>query len=170
MKLYEVNAAIEEIFEQMVDPETGEILSDSESLMAQLDSLQMERQRILEYLAMLVLNTRAEAAALKEEEARLKKRRDRLGKKEEQIMAILDRECGGEKTDLGIATLSYRRTSHVEVSDAEKAVRWLKRNKHTDCYRIPAPEVAKAEVKKLINQGTKVPGCAVVENRSCSLR
>ncbi|MCC8101982.1 MAG: siphovirus Gp157 family protein [Clostridiales bacterium] len=170
MKLYEVNAAIEEIFEQMVDQETGEILSDSESLMAQLDSLQMERQRILEYLAKLVLNTRAEAAALKEEEARLKKRRDRLGKKEEQIMAILDRECGGEKTDLGIATLSYRRTSRVEVSDAEKAVCWLKRNKHTDCYRIPAPEVAKTEVKKLINQGTKVPGCAVVEDRSCSLR
>jgi len=170
MKLYEVNAAIEEIFEQMVDQETGEILSDPESLMAQLDSLQMERQRILEYLAKLVLNTRAEAAALKEEEARLKKRRDRLGKKEEQIMAILDRECGGEKTDLGIATLSYRRTSRVEVSDAEKAVCWLKRNKHTDCYRIPAPEVAKTEVKKLINQGTKVPGCAVVEDRSCSLR
>ncbi len=170
MKLYEVNQAIEEIFEQMVDPETGEILSDAESLMEQLDSLQMERQRILEYLAKLILNTRAEAAALKEEEARLKKRRDRLGKKEEQIMAILDRECGGEKTDLGIATLSYRKTAHVEVSDAEKAVRWLKRNKHTDCYRVPAPEVAKAEVKKLINQGTKVPGCAVVENRSCSLR
>ncbi|MCD8009016.1 MAG: siphovirus Gp157 family protein [Clostridiales bacterium] len=170
MKLYEVNAAIEEIFEQMIDLETGEILSDSESLMAQLDSLQMERQRILEYLAKLVLNTRAEATALKEEEARLKKRRDRLGKKEEQIIAILDRECGGEKTNLGIATLSYRRTSRVEVLDAEKAVRWLKRNKHIDCYRIPAPEVAKTEVKKLINQGTKVPGCAVVEDRSCSLR
>ncbi|MCC8046426.1 MAG: siphovirus Gp157 family protein [Clostridiales bacterium] len=170
MKLYEINQTIEEIFEQMVDPETGEILSDSESLMAQLDSLQMERQRILEYLAKLVLNTRAEAAALKEEEARLKDRRSCLARKESSLMEVLDRECGGEKTDLGIATLSYRKTSHVEVSDAEKAVRWLKRNKHTDCYRIPAPEVAKNEVKKLINTGIKVPGCAVVEDRSCSLR
>jgi len=170
MKLYEVNAAIEEIFEQMVDPETGEILSDSETLMAQLDSLQMERQRILEYLAKLVLNTRAEAAALKEEESRLKDRRSRLARRESSLMDVLDRECGGKKTDLGIATLSYRKTSRVEISDAEMAVRWLKRNKHTDCYRIPAPEVAKAEVKKLISQGTKVPGCAVVEDRSCSLR
>ena len=170
MKLYEVNAAIEEIFEQMVDPETGEILSDSESLMAQLDSLQMERQRILEYLAKLVLNTRAEAAALKEEESRLKDRRSHLARRESSLMDVLDRECGGKKTDLGIATLSYRKTSRVEISDAEMAVRWLKRNKHTDCYRIPAPEVAKAEVKKLISQGTKVPGCAVVEDRSCSLR
>lgn len=170
MKLYEVNAAIEEIFEQMVDPETGEILSDSETLMAQLDSLQMERQRILEYLAKLVLNTRAEAAALKEEESRLKDRRSRLARRESSLMDVLDRECSGKKTDLGIATLSYRKTSRVEISDAEMAVRWLKRNKHTDCYRIPAPEVAKAEVKKLISQGTKVPGCAVVEDRSCSLR
>lgn len=170
MRLYEVNAAIEEIFERIVNPETGEILSDSETLMEQLDSLQMERQRILEYLAKLVLNTRAEAAALKEEESRLKDRRSRLARKESSLMDVLDRECGGEKTDLGIATLCYRKTSRVEVSDAAKAVRWLKRNKHTDCYRIPAPEVAKAEVKKLINQGTKVPGCAVVEDRSCSLR
>ncbi|MCD8048229.1 MAG: hypothetical protein LUG52_01245 [Clostridia bacterium] len=65
MKLYEVNQAIEEIFEQMVDPETGEILSDEESLTAQINSLQMERQRILEYMAKLVLNTRAEAALLR---------------------------------------------------------------------------------------------------------
>ncbi len=170
MKLYEVNSAIESIIDQMVDPETGEILMDSDELMEQLDALQMERQRILEYLAKLVLNTRAEAAALKEEESRLKTRRDRLSKKEERLMDILDRECAGQKTELTVATVCYRKTSHVEVTDAAKAVRWLKRNKHTDCYRVPAPEVAKAEVKKLINQGTNVPGCAVVEDRSCSLR
>ncbi len=170
MKLYEVNQAIEEIFDQLVDAETGEVLSDSEELMAKLDALQMERQRILEYLAKLVLNTRAEANALKEEETRLKERRSRLSKKESSLMDVLDRECGGVKTNLGVATLNYRKTSRLEVSDAEKAVRWLKRNKHTDCYRIPAPEVAKNEVKKLLTQGTKVPGCSVVEDRSCSLK
>ena len=136
----------------------------------QIQSLQMEKKSILEYLAKLVLNIRAEAAAAKTEEQRLKARRDRLAKKEDRLMKILDRECAGEKTDLGVATFAYRKTSHVDVSDAEKAIRWLKRNKHLDCFRIPAPEVAKAEVKKLINAGTKVPGCAVVEDYSCSLR
>ena len=52
MKLYEVNQLIAEIFEQLVNPETGEVISD-EALLAQLDSLQMERSRILEYLAKL---------------------------------------------------------------------------------------------------------------------
>ena len=74
MKLYEVNQAIEGIFELLVDPETGELLPD-ENLLAQLDALQMERSRILEYLAKLVLNTRSQMSALKEEEKRLKERR-----------------------------------------------------------------------------------------------
>ena len=66
MKLYEVNQAIEGIFDLLVDPETGELLPD-ENLMLQLEALQMERSRILEYLAKLVLNTRSLVAVLTEE-------------------------------------------------------------------------------------------------------
>ena len=80
------------------------------------------------------------------------------------------RQCAGEKTDLGVATLQYRKTSRVEVTDAAKAVSWLKRRKLTDCFRIPAPEVAKTAVKKLLTAGTRVPGCALVEDRSYSLK
>ena len=77
MKLYEVNQAIEGIFELLVDPETGELLPD-ENLLMQLDALQMERSRILEYLAKLVLNTRSQMTDLMEEEKRLKERRAAL--------------------------------------------------------------------------------------------
>lgn len=171
MKLYEINAEILRLTDAIeFDEETGEILGDADELFTQIESLEIEKKSILEYLAKLVLNIRAEATAVKAEEQRLKVRRDRLAKKEERLMKVLDRECAGEKTDLGVATFSYRKTSHVDVSDAEKAIRWLKRNKHLDCFRIPAPEVAKTEVKKLINAGTKVPGCAVVDDYSCSLK
>lgn len=171
MHLYEINGEIARLTDEIeFDSQTGEILCDIEAIEQQIMSLQMEKKSILTWLAKLVLNLRSESAAIKAEEARLRERRERLDKKAERIMKILDRECAGEKTDLGVATFFYRRTSHVDVSDAAKAVRWLKRNKHPDCYRIPAPEVAKAEVKKLINAGTKVPGCTVVEDYSCSLR
>lgn len=171
MKLYEINAEILRLTDQIeFDEETGEILCDIDAIYDAIGALQMEKKSILEYLAKIVLNLRAEAAAVKTEEQRLKERREKLSKKEERLMKILDRECAGEKTDLGVATFSYRKTSHVDVSDAAKAIRWLKRNKHLDCFRVPAPEVAKTEVKKLINAGTKVPGCAVVEDYSCSLR
>lgn len=171
MKLYEIHAEIQRLMDAIeFDPETGEVLCDTDALYAQIHSLQMERQSILEYLAKLVLNLRAEAAAVKAEEQRLKARRERLARKEERLLQVLDRECAGEKTDLGVATFSYRKTSHVDVSDAAKAIRWLKRHKHTDCFRVLAPEVAKNEVKRLINAGTKVPGCVLVEDRSCQLK
>ena len=160
MKLYEINEEIGSLIDQiLVDEETGEILCDIDEIYARIDALEMEKKSILEFLAKLVLNTRAEAAAVKAEE-----------KKESRLMQILDRECAGTKTDLGVATFYYRKTTRVDVSDAEKAVNWLKRHKHTDCYRVPVPEVAKNEVKKLLAAGENVPGCAVVEDYSCLLK
>ncbi len=170
MKLYEVNQAIESIVDSMVDVETGEILLESEELMEQLNALQMERQRILEYLAKLVLNARAEAAALKSEEVRLKARRDRLSSKEARLLEILERECDGVKTDLGVATVAYRKTEKVDVTDAALALSWLTENGHADCFRIPQPEINKTETKKLLKAGCQVPGVALVGGLSCSLR
>ena len=171
MKLYEVNEEILRLTDLItVDEETGEVTGDMDEVCAQIDALQMERRSILEFLAKLVLNLRADITALKAEEDRLRDRRSRLEKKVERLLQILDRECAGEKTDLGVATLQYRKTSRVEVTDAAKAVNWLKRRKLTDCFRIPAPEVAKTAVKKLLAAGTKVPGCTLVEDRSYSLK
>lgn len=163
MKLYEVNQAIADIFDQMVDPETGEIITESDALMAQLETLQMERSSILSYLAKLVLNNRAEQASLKEEERRLKERRTRLEKKENRLMQVLDRECAGQTTDCGVATFRYRKTSRVDIADAAKVIHWLKRNKHHDCYRIPEPEVSKTEVRKLLVSGENIPGVTIFE-------
>jgi len=169
MKLYEVNQLIASIFDQLVNPDTGEVIPD-EALLAQLDSLQMERSRILEYLAKLVLNTKSEVAALKEEEQRLRDRRGGFERKIDRLMAILDRECSGEKTDCGVATVYYRKTTKVDVADGPAAILWLKENGYDGCYKQPAPEVSKNEVKKLLTAGTNVPGCAVVEDYSCLLK
>ena len=171
MKLYEINAQMLALMEQLEpDPETGEIPSNEEEIIAQINALAMRREDILQYLAKLVLNCRAESAALKTEEARLKKRRESLDAKEERLMKVLDRECGGEATDLGVATLNYRKTSKVEVTDEAKAVSWLKRHKFMDAIKFVAPTVYKTEVRRLLGAGQKVPGCKVVDDRSCSLK
>ena len=171
MKLYEINAEIEALLAQLEpDPETGEIPADEDEIIARLNALAMKREDILQYLAKLALNLRAESAALKAEEARLKQRREALEKKEARLIMILDRECAGESTDLGVATLSYRKTSRLEVTDEAKAVSWLKRHKYTDAFKVPAPTVYKTEVRRLLSAGQKVPGCMVVDDRSCSLK
>ena len=64
MKLYEINQEIECLMMQLEpDPETGEVTA-TEDILSELDALQMERSRILEHLAKLVLNCRAEAASI----------------------------------------------------------------------------------------------------------
>lgn len=171
MKLYEINEEILRLTDQItVDDVTGEADGDLDGIIAQIDALQMERRSILEFLAKLVINLRADVIALKAEETRLHDRRSRLEKKIDRLLQILDRECNGEKTDLGVATLQYRKTVRVDVTDVTTAISWLKSQKLFNCFRIPTPEVAKAEVRKLLASGTQVPGCELVEDRSYSLK
>ena len=171
MKLYEVNMAIQSALDRLdFDPETGEIGENTEAVLQELDSLELERDRILEYVAKVALNIRSDAAALKTEEERLSKRRKALERKEEKLVSILDRECGGEKKDLEFATVSYRKSESVEVLDSAKACAWLHDNGHNDCVRIKPPEVIKDEVKKLIKNDAKIPGVKLVEKNNCSLK
>lgn len=170
MKLYEVYMAIQSALDRLdFDLETGEIGESTEAVLQELDSLEMERDRILEYVAKVALNIPSDAAALKAEEDRLSKRRKALERKEEKLVSILDRECGGEKKDLGFATVSYRKSESVEVLDSVKACAWLHDNGHDDCVRIKPPEVIKDEVKKLIKNDAKIPGLKLVTKNNCSL-
>ena len=171
MHLYEINAEIALLLHQLeVDPETGEILASSEEIIRQLDALGMERHRILEYLAKVVIDARATMTALKVEEDRLADRRRRMERREERLMQVLDRECGGVKTDLGVATLSYRKTTRVDVQDNTRAIDWLRQNSHLNCIRTKDPEVDKSAVRRLLSNGTQIPGIELVTSQSCSLR
>lgn len=171
MKLYEINEEILRLTDQIdIDEETGELLGNTEQVMKELDALQLQKKSILEYLAKIVLNLKAEEGAVKDEEYRLRMRRQRIEKRKEGIMEVLKRECNGEKTNLGVVSLTYMNTTKLNVFDAGEAVKWLKRRKLTSCYRIPEPEVAKAEVKKLFKEGKVVPGCRVVQDRAYYLK
>jgi len=171
MKLYDVNRQIEELLARLEpDPETGEIPADEDELIVQLNELAMERKDILVFLAKLYLNEKATLESLRAEEIRLKERGKRMERKKDRLLNILDRECGGEKTDLDVATLYYRKNRHVEVSDAEAAVDWLRKKGYSECYRIPKPEIYKTNVGKLLDSGEEIPGVELVSTTSCYLR
>jgi len=170
LKLYEVNEALENLFLSLEpDPETGEITGDIDSVSTEINALQMERSRILEYLAKLVLNCRSEATAIKAEEDRLKEKRQKAERKAERIMEVLKRECDGENTDCGVATVRFRATERVEVTDATATITWLGSNGYDAFIRRKDPEVSKADVKKLIKSGVEIPGSTLIKEQSCSL-
>ena len=170
MQLYEINAEIMRLTDEIeFDPETGEILCDIESIEKQIMALQMEKKSILTWLAKLVLNTRSEAAAIKAEEDRLSKRRKQLEKNDERLMKIIDRECAGEKTDLGIALVTYRKSEPLEITDTAATLKWLRENEHPECIKT-SYEIKKTETKALVKKGTAVPGTALKQNNNCSLK
>ena len=152
------------------DPETGEIPANEDEIIAQINALALKREDILSYLAKLALDSKATVQAMKAEEKRLHDRRQMMENRQERLISILDRECGGKKTDLGVATLCYRKSSRVEVSDEKAAIDWLKKTGHHDCYRQPDPEISRLYVGKLLDAGEQVPGVERVTGISCYLR
>ena len=171
MKLYEVDRTIEELMRLLEpDPETGEIPANEDEIIAQIQNLSMDRMDILKWIAKLILNIRASITGMKAEEDRLKARRKVKENKKDHLMSILDRECGGEKTDLGVATLYYRKTKHTEIEDDEAVYDWACKNGHPECYRIAKPEISKTDVAKLLDAGVEIPGAMRVDNRYSWLR
>ena len=171
MKLYEINAQIEELLEQLEpDPETGEVTGDYDEILNRIHALAMRREDILEYIAKLALNAKATVQAMKAEEKRLHDRRERMENRQEHLIGILDRECGGQKTELGVATLCYRKSTRIDVLDSKRTIEWLKQTGHNDCYRMLEPEISKLQVGKLLDAGEAVPGVERVTNTSCYLR
>lgn len=165
MKLYEVNLAIEQIIERSVDPETGEI---DDAVLGELTELQEQKSDILQWIAKKVLNVRADIGSLKAEETRLKDRRLRLEQLENRLIGILSRECQGQKTDLGVATISFRKTTRVDVVNLPDCLKWLKGNFHDDAIKV-TEEVSKTKLKELLKDN-EIPGAVEVTYQSASLR
>ena len=171
MKLYEINQQIYDLLLRLEpDPDTGEIAAETDDIVAELNALEMKRADILQYLAKVVLDTRADVSALKAEEKRLRERRADLERKDERLMDIIDRECAGEKTDCGVATVCYRKTTKVDIQDNTTAMDWLIQNGHEGFIRYAEPEISKNDVKKLLSSGSEIPGAVLVQDMSCSLR
>ena len=171
MKLYQVNEEIARLTDLLgVDPETGEVVDNADEIIERIKELGIHRDAMLEHLAKLAQNMRAEAEAFKAEENRLKDRHHATENRRTRLLELLDRECGGQTTKLGVLTLCHTRSKSLDVSNAAQAAEWLEDNGYADLYRAGAPELDKTAVKKLVLSGTDVPGCAVVENTSCYLK
>ena len=171
MKLYETNIQIAALIEQLQpDPETGEIPANTDDVIEQLHGLEAERGEILKWIAKEVLNARAEAAAVKAEEERLYKVRKGKEDLAERLIGILDRECAGQNTDLGIAKLTYRRTARTEIINAPAAVEFLESSGHDDVLKYSEPAIDKTKAKTLIKSGVQIPGVKIVEGVSMSLK
>lgn len=178
-KLYDIDYELERLnnavewnpeYGGFVDTDTGEILTEEE-FDARFQSLQMEKTEILKYLAKLTLNERAEAAVAEMEEKRLKARKEAKKRKADRLEALIARECGGKTTDLGVATMAYRKSEGVIWSkEEEPALVLYLAKEHKECLKYAEPEVRKTELKALIKSGEEVPFARIEKRNNGKLK
>lgn len=170
MKLYEINERAAAILAALEpDEETGEVVSNEEELLDELEQLAEDKHEVLTWLAREQLNARAEADAVQIEVDRLKKKKDKATARAERLLHILDRESRGRKTDFGVATLTYRKSKAVVLDDENSVAGWLADNGYDDgiAYSV---KVSKAVVKRAIDDGCEVSGAHIEERTTASLR
>ncbi len=150
MTIYEIDSQILEC----IDEETGEVLD-----VERLEKLMQDKENKIEAVALWYKNTVAEADAIKAEIANLRARKEHDEKLAESLKIYLSNALGGQKFNTPKVSISYRKSSSVEVEDV---------------YSLPAelltfkPEPAKAEIKRLMLAGNEVSGAKLVKIFSCT--
>lgn len=152
MHLYEINQAIM----ALCDPETGEIL-DWEAF----DALQMERDIKIENVACWYKNLLAEAAAIRQEELNLAKRRQALESLAETRKRYLSEALGGQKFETARCAITFRKTTKVALQDEGAVIDWAQRSSRDDVLKYTAPTVSKEKLAKVLKEGTEIPGAAL---------
>lgn len=160
MRLYEINAQLEELLNQ-VDPETGELICDMDAL----EALSIEREEKLEGLALYCKNLTAEAEAIKTEKLALEKRQKAALNKANRAKDFLDRNLAGEKFQTARVDVSYRKSEQVEVS-----MSFFTEKSNERFLRYKDPEADKTAIKAAIKAGEMVPGAEIVSKLNMSIR
>lgn len=161
LSIYEIDQAIL----SLVDPETGEIM-DFEAF----DQLKMEREEKVENMACWYKNLSAEAAAIRQEELNLAERRRMLERRGERLKNYLGTVLGGEKFQTPRCSVTFRKTTKVEILDAASTAEWCENNGHLDLVTYAAPTVSKTELAKLLKAGTVVAGAELVTGLSVGVK
>ena len=153
MTLYEIDQAIM----NCLDSETGEII-DAELL----DNLQMERTEKIENVACWIKELKAEAEALKAEKLAFAERQRVAENKAESLKNWLAYVLNGEKFKTTRASITFRATDKVEITD----IMQLDEN----FLRYKEPEADKTAIKEAIKAGQEVAGATLVSSTSVIIK
>ena len=161
MSIYSEVEQAERRFNDCINWETGEVSDDYEGA---YDDLQSVLSDGIETLCKIRANKKARIENLKVEIARLtekmqleKKRIERLEKKD--IPFLMDK-TGKDKLDAGTFSLSYRKSTQVQVSV----------NFNNGDYMRVKTEIDKAKIKADLLAGAQIEGACLVENKNLQVR
>lgn len=152
---------IDEQMQQLVDPETGELL-DCEAFAA----LAMERDKKIENAACWAVNCAAEAKAIREQEKVLAERRKEIERRADRLKEYVQSALDGASFSTDRVSVSFRKSSSVEVDP--DFIAWAMTHA-PDLLTYKTPEPNKTEIKKYLKEN-ELEFARVAESRSMTIK
>lgn len=152
---------IDEEFNKLFDQETGEIF-DIEAF----EQLEMARDQKLRNIVCFYKRLTAEAKAIKDAEAELKKRRTAKENSAERLLNLIDSYQGGNPFECTEGKLSYRKSTKTELVNEEAFNKWEGRWAYGKSEFTPSKEMIGTALKA----GQDIPGWAQVEHLNASIK
>ena len=157
MKLYEIPGEITDL----LDPETGEITDEE-----QLGKLLRKWNNGIEWLALEVKNSLAEAEALKKEKEAFAQRQKTAENRAKHLKEYIAFLLNGEKFKTDRVQISFRKSEQVQTD--EEFMLWAL--EHSAYLRFKEPEVDKAALKDALKNGVEVPHACLVEKENIQIK
>ena len=82
----------------------------------------------------------------------------------------LDFVLNGEKFSTPRCSISYHKTTSVEVSDMGAVVAWMLANGHDGEVTYTAPAVSKTDLATLLKSGAEIDGATLVQGMSMGVK
>lgn len=166
MKLYEINREIEEILENAIDLETGEI---SEEAIQRLKELQLEKDAKVENVALWHKNLLAESKAIADEIKSLQDRKRSLERKMAWQENYLQFALDGKKYESPRVAITYRKSTAVEIADMDKFIVNHREDPDMVTTKVEyAPN--KSKIKEILKSGSEIDGAVLVEHQNMQIK
>lgn len=157
---YLIDTKIEQLIEDSIDPDTGEITDDSFDL--KLKSLEADKDEAIESIGLYYKDLQAEAKAVKDEKDNLAAKQKAIENRAESVKKQLGRILSGEKFKTPRLSISYRKSRKVIVDDILKLP--------PDCLTWKDPEADKTKIKKLLETEGKINGAHIEESNNVIIK
>lgn len=161
MNLYWVDNAIYKLYDEFVNPETGE-LTDPDAFAERYAELEISREEIIENTLLLYKNCVSDAEAIAAEIKTLKARQAALEKRADRLKADASDALNGEKFQTAKVAVSWRKSTAAEVDES------LCPEEYITTKVTIAPD--KKAITAALKAGQEIPGCKLVERVNMSVR
>lgn len=196
MKLYEMTEQFNELFDQFDDinnytPDqdesghyvdgNGEIIPDLEAFREKLrnawfdtlTALEDEFESKAENVAVYLKSVFVEIAAMKDEEAALRRRRQNLEKNMDAMQRHLIgamNKIGLKKIEMPRARITIRNNGEsLAVDNEEDFIEWAKENA-MELLKFSAPSIKKTDTKRLLQKGENIPFVHLTRTQSLIIK